>query len=85
MSGATHRECVRSRSITERQARHRGIEVKTSVLPLEYVPRALAARDTRGLIKLVAVSGTGKLSVTQRSDEIVFDDDRTAGGVDEER
>jgi len=28
--------------------------VKTSVLGLEHVPRALAAFDTRGLIKLVA-------------------------------
>jgi mercuric reductase len=28
---------------------------------LEYVPRALAARDTRGLIKLVAEAGTKKL------------------------
>ena len=47
--------------LTERQARHRGIEVKTSILPLEYVPRALAARDTRGLIKLVADGDTGVL------------------------
>jgi pyruvate/2-oxoglutarate dehydrogenase complex dihydrolipoamide dehydrogenase (E3) component len=47
--------------LTERQARHQGLKVKTSILPLEYVPRALAARDTRGLIKLVADGGTGKL------------------------
>ena len=47
--------------LTERQARDQGIEVKTSILPLEYVPRALAARDTRGLIKLVADGGTAKL------------------------
>lgn len=40
--------------LTEAAARERGFEVKTSVLPLEHVPRALAARDTRGLIKLVA-------------------------------
>ena len=30
-------------------------------LALDKVPRALAARDTRGLIKLVAESATGKL------------------------
>jgi mercuric reductase len=30
-------------------------------LPLEYVPRALVNRDTRGLIKLVAQAGTGRL------------------------
>lgn len=40
--------------LTEAEATAGGYEVKTSTLPLEYVPRALAARDTRGLIKLVA-------------------------------
>ncbi|MFQ5677041.1 MAG: dihydrolipoyl dehydrogenase family protein, partial [bacterium] len=40
--------------LTEAQAKAEGYDVKTSVLPLEYVPRALAARDTRGFIKLVA-------------------------------
>ncbi len=47
--------------LTEAQARGRGLRVNASVLPLEYVPRALAARDTRGLIKLVADAGSGKL------------------------
>lgn len=47
--------------LTEAQAREQRYEVKTSVLPLEYVPRALAARDTRGLIKLVADAGTDRL------------------------
>ena len=40
--------------LTERQARDQGLDVRTTVLPLEHVARALAARDTRGLIKLVA-------------------------------
>ena len=40
--------------LSEAQARSAGHEVVTSVLPLDAVPRALAARDTRGLIKLVA-------------------------------
>lgn len=40
--------------LTETQAKAEGYDVKTSTLPLEYVPRALAARDTRGFIKLVA-------------------------------
>ncbi len=31
------------------------------MLPLEYLPRALAARDTRGLIKLVAEAETDRL------------------------
>ncbi|NNM54453.1 MAG: mercury(II) reductase [Spirochaetales bacterium] len=47
--------------LTERAAREAGYNVKTSVLPLDYVPRALAARDTRGLIKLVADATTDKL------------------------
>ena len=45
---------VASVGLTEAAARAQGRDVKTSLLPLEYVPRALAARDTRGLIKLVA-------------------------------
>ena len=47
--------------LTEREARDRGIDVKTSVLGMEHVPRALAARDTRGLIKLVADKTTDRL------------------------
>ena len=47
--------------LTERRARDQGADVKTSVLPLKHVPRALAARDTRGLIKLVADKQTGML------------------------
>jgi mercury(II) reductase len=45
----------------EDEARRQGIDVKTSVLPLEQVPRALAARDTRGLVKLVADRATDRL------------------------
>jgi mercuric reductase len=47
--------------LTESQAQAKGIEVKTSTLDLKHVPRALAARDTRGLIKLVADARDGKL------------------------
>ncbi len=47
--------------LTEAQARAQGINTKTSVLGLEHVPRALAARDTRGLIKLVADEDTDRL------------------------
>ena len=46
---------------TEAAARAAGIDVKTTVLGLENVPRALAARDTRGLIKLVADAGSMRL------------------------
>jgi len=47
--------------LTEQQARDAGHEVKTSVLSLDQVPRAQAARDTRGLIKLVADRDTDRL------------------------
>jgi mercuric reductase len=46
---------------SERQAKEKGYEVKTSVVPLDQVPRALAARDTRGLIKLIADQKTDRL------------------------
>lgn len=52
---------VASVGLTEAAARAVGHEVRTSVLPLSYVPRALAARDTRGLIKLVADGTTRRL------------------------
>ncbi len=47
--------------LTEIQAKALGHNVKTSVLDLKHVPRALAARDTRGLIKLVADADTKRL------------------------
>lgn len=47
--------------LTEVQATAAGHQVVTSVLSLDNVPRALAARDTRGLIKLVADAKSRKL------------------------
>ncbi len=47
--------------LTEAQAREAGFTVRTSVLALTHVPRALAARDTRGLIKLVADGDSRRL------------------------
>ena len=47
--------------LTEQKAREKGYKVNTSVLDLKEVPKALASRDTRGLIKLVAEEGTGRL------------------------
>lgn len=40
--------------LSEAAAKSKGFDVRTSVVPLGQVPRALATRDTRGLIKLVA-------------------------------
>ncbi len=52
---------VASVGLTEAAARAQGLDVKVSLLPLDAVPRALAARDTRGLIKLVADNGSDRL------------------------
>ena len=47
--------------LSEAAAKTAGHEVKISVLPLDAVPRALAARDTRGVVKLVADITTDRL------------------------
>ena len=52
---------IASVGLTEARAKQQEMNVRTSVLTLDNVPRALAARDTRGLIKLVADEKTGKL------------------------
>lgn len=61
--------------LTEAQAIAAGHDVKTSVLTLDNVPRSLATRDTRGLIKLVANAKTdrllgGVIMATEGSDSI---------------
>ncbi len=50
-----------SAGLTEARAREEGLEVVTTVMPLDAVPRALVDRDTRGLVKLVAEAGSGRL------------------------
>lgn len=52
---------IASVGLTQAQAGKQGLDVSTSILTLDNVPRALAARDTRGLIKLVADRNTKKL------------------------
>ena len=47
--------------LTEEAARAAGIEPLVSKLPLEHVPRALAARDTRGFVKLIADAETRRI------------------------
>lgn len=47
--------------LTDKEANSAGISCECRVLPLEYVPRALVNRDTRGFIKLVAENGTGRI------------------------
>lgn len=52
---------VASVGLTESAARAAGHSVRVSTIGLDQVPRALAARDTRGLIKLVADADTSRL------------------------
>lgn len=47
--------------LNEREATQAGIEVDVARLELKNVPRALAARDTRGFIKLLRRRGTDEL------------------------
>ncbi|MGH9023927.1 MAG: mercury(II) reductase [Acidimicrobiia bacterium] len=52
---------VASAGLTEAEARVGGYRVRTSVLPLSAVPRAVVNRDTEGLVKLVADEATDRL------------------------
>ncbi len=45
----------------EQAARAAGYEVEVRTLPLDQVPRALAARDTRGFVRMVAERASGRL------------------------
>jgi mercuric reductase len=47
--------------LPEAAAKQAGYATKTSIVHLDQAPRALAARDTRGLIKLVADARTDRL------------------------
>lgn len=47
--------------LTESEARGRGLAVATAALEMRHVPRAIAARDTRGAIVLVADASSRKL------------------------
>ncbi len=52
---------IAAAGLTDAQAVEQGYACECRVLPLGYVPRALVNRDTRGLIKLVAEQGSGRL------------------------
>ena len=43
------------------EAGRQGLAVESRLLPLDQVPRALANRDTRGFVQLVAEAGSGRL------------------------
>jgi mercuric reductase len=52
---------IASVGMTDAQVAEAGIPCDCRTLPLAYVPRALANRDTRGLVKLVTDATTGRL------------------------
>lgn len=52
---------VGSVGMTEKEVIAAGIRCDCRVLPLEYVPRAVVNRDTRGFIKMVANADTGEI------------------------
>ena len=47
--------------LTDAQVAEAGLECTCRVLPLAYVPRAIVNRDTRGVVKIVAEVGTGRV------------------------
>ncbi len=47
--------------LDERQAEAAGLEAEVAVLPMEAVPRALAARDTRGFVTLIRDPASDRL------------------------
>jgi mercuric reductase len=47
--------------LDEVQAQAKGINAETATIDLDQVPRAIAARDTRGFIKLIRDKDTDKL------------------------
>lgn len=47
--------------LSQQQAQQQGLDVDSRILNLEHVPRAIANRDTRGFIKLVAEKNSGRI------------------------
>lgn len=62
--------------LTEEQAKEKGYDVKTSVLPLGAVPRAIVNRETTGVFKLVADAETLKVLgvhiVSENAGDVIY-------------
>ncbi|GAC1321704.1 MAG: mercury(II) reductase [Thermoleophilaceae bacterium] len=67
---------IASAGLTEAQARDQGLDIRTTVLPLSAIPRALVNGDTRGLIKLVAEADSGRLvgasALAEAAGEVIY-------------
>lgn len=61
---------------TEARAKTKGYKVRTAVLPLDTLPRAMANRETTGVFKLVADAQTQKVLgvhiVTENAGEVIY-------------
>ena len=66
----------RKGKVTEEQAKEKGYDVKTSVLPLDAVPRAIVNRETTGVFKLVADAETLKVLgvhiVSENAGDVIY-------------
>jgi len=62
--------------LTEEQAEEKGYKVKTSVLPLDEVPRAIVNRQTTGVFKLVADASSLKVLgvhvVSENAGDVIY-------------
>jgi mercuric reductase len=62
--------------LTEEQAKEKGYKVKTSVLPLDAVPRAIVNRETTGVIKLIADEDSLKILgvhvVSENAGDVIY-------------
>jgi len=62
--------------MTEEQAKRAGLSVKTAVLPLDAVPRALANHETRGVFKMVAEEESGRIlgvqAVAENAGDVIY-------------
>ncbi|WP_188453305.1 mercury(II) reductase [Virgibacillus oceani] len=62
--------------LTEEQAKEAGFEVKTSVVPLDAVPRAIVNHETTGVFKIVADAKTLKVLgvhvVAENAGEVIY-------------
>jgi mercuric reductase len=66
---------IASVGLTEREAEAKGIKCTCRELSMEYVPRAKAVHDTRGLIKMVVEAETGRVLgvhiLSQEASEVI--------------
>jgi mercuric reductase len=67
---------IASVGLTEEQAKEKGYKVKTSVLPLDAVPRAIVNRETTGVFKLIAEEESLKILgvhvVSENAGDVIY-------------